>query len=84
MVSVGAFYSVGVCGALAGDVEQLQVTLGEGPSLDAVGLSAPVLVADLNNPDTRRWSVFVGAAARLGGAGGVRVAGEWPGSRWEC
>ena len=66
IVSAGAFYSVGVCGALVGEVEQLQFTLGEGPCLDAVSLSAPVLAADLNGPDTQRWPVFAGAAARLG------------------
>jgi hypothetical protein len=66
MVSGGAFYSVGVCGALIGDVEQLQFTLGEGPSLDAVSMTAPALAADLNGPDTQRWPVFAGAAVRLG------------------
>jgi hypothetical protein len=66
VVSGGAFFSVGVCGALIGEVEQLQFTLGEGPCLDAVSRSAPVLVADLTGPDTRRWPVFAGAVARLG------------------
>ena len=66
IVSAGAFYSVGVCGALAGEVEQLQVSLGEGPCLDAVDRSTPVLTADLNGSDTRRWPVFAGAAARWG------------------
>jgi ANTAR domain/GAF domain len=66
VVSRGAFFSVGVCGLLIGEVEQLQFTLGEGPCLDAASLSAPVLTADLNGPDTQRWPMFAEAAARLG------------------
>ena len=66
MVSRGAVFSVGVCGARVGEVERLQFTLGEGPCLDAVSLSTPVLAADLNDPDIKRWPVFAGAAARLG------------------
>jgi len=65
VVNGGAFYSVGVCGALIGDVEQLQFTLGEGPCLDAVSRSAPVMAVDLTGPDTQRWPMFAGAAARL-------------------
>ncbi len=66
VVSGGAFFSVGVCGALIGEVEQLQFTLGEGPCLDAVSLSAPVLAADLTGPDIQRWPVCAGAVVRLG------------------
>jgi hypothetical protein len=66
VVSKGAFFSVGVRGALISDVELLQFTLGEGPCLDAVTRSAPVLAADLNGPDTNRWPLFTEAAARLG------------------
>ncbi len=66
VVSGGEFFSVGVCSAVIGEVEELQFRLGEGPSLDAVSLSAPVLAADLNGPDTERWPVFAGAAVRLG------------------
>jgi hypothetical protein len=66
IVSGGAFFSVGVCDALTGEVEQLQFTFGEGPCLDAVSLSTPVLATDLNGPDAERWPVFAGAAVRLG------------------
>jgi len=66
VVNAGAFFSVGVCGAVIGEVEQLQFTLGEGPCLEAVSLSAPVLAADLNGPDTQRWPVFADAAVRMG------------------
>ncbi len=66
IVSAGEFFSVGVCGALTGDMEQLQFTLGEGPCLDAVSMSTPVLAADLNGPDGARWPAFAGAATRLG------------------
>ncbi len=64
LASGGAFYSVGLAGTGIGPVEELQFTLGEGPCLDAVSSSAPVLAADLN--DTHRWPAFAGAVAGLG------------------
>jgi len=64
LASGGAFYSVGLAGTGIGPVEELQFTLGEGPCLDSVSSSAPVLVADLH--DTHRWPAFAGAVAGLG------------------
>jgi len=64
LLSGGALYSVGLSGSGISAVDELQFTLGEGPCLDAVDSSAPVLVADLTVTD--RWPFFAVAAARLG------------------
>jgi hypothetical protein len=64
ITSGGAFYSVGVAGTGIQAVDDLQSTLREGPCLDAVSSSAPMLAADLNN--TRRWPAFAAAAVRSG------------------
>jgi hypothetical protein len=50
-------------------IEDLQITLGEGPCIDTIRTSAPVLVADLHDLDdvaTWRWPTFMGAAADAG------------------
>jgi hypothetical protein len=50
-------------------IEDLQITLGEGPCIDAVRTGAPVLVADLHDHDdvaTWRWPTFMTAAADAG------------------
>lgn len=55
---------------LAARIEELQVTLGEGPCVDAVSSGGPVLVPDLDEPDNvavGRWPAF------MEGAGGVGV-----------
>jgi len=42
---------------------ELQLTLGEGPSLDASGSGGPVLASDLGEGEAgRRWPVFAAAA----------------------
>jgi hypothetical protein len=64
LASGGAFYSIGLAGTGIPGVQELQFTLGEGPCLDAVSGSAPVLAADLN--ETHRWPTFAGAAFRSG------------------
>jgi hypothetical protein len=46
-------------------LEDLQLTVGEGPSVDAYNSSGPVLVADLTT-EYRRWPVFVPGAIALG------------------
>lgn len=67
IVSTGAeFRSLGVGGAGTSELDELQFTLGEGPVLEAVHSSAPVLTADLNGPDGSRWPAFAGAATRMG------------------
>ncbi|MGH3158204.1 MAG: ANTAR domain-containing protein [Streptosporangiaceae bacterium] len=48
---------------------ELQLTLGEGPSLDASGSGGVVLSSDLNAGDAaRRWPVFAPAARQAGAA----------------
>jgi hypothetical protein len=51
---------------LAGEMEELTLTLGEGPGVDAL-TSGPALVADLSTPDcVARWPVFAPAAVHAG------------------
>ncbi|MET9506027.1 GAF and ANTAR domain-containing protein [Streptomyces sp. NPDC006622] len=46
---------------------EIQYTLGEGPSAEAVRLRAPVFAPDLRSgPDVRRWPLFCDQAARTG------------------
>jgi hypothetical protein len=50
-------------------IEELQFLLGEGPCVDAVVSSEPVLVPDLDNPDdiaVERWPAFMAGAAEAG------------------
>lgn len=52
---------------VAARIEDLQLTLGEGPCVDAVTGGGPVLVPDLDAPDgvtVARWPAFLEAAAR--------------------
>ncbi|MGH9069001.1 MAG: GAF domain-containing protein, partial [Acidimicrobiales bacterium] len=70
-------------GRLAGDsagsdrffeeIEELYLTLGEGPGVAALRLGRPVLVPDLAGAD-RRWMWF----ARVAGRRGVRAAFSFP------
>jgi hypothetical protein len=51
---------------VAAEVEELTLTLGEGPGVDAF-TGGPELVADLNTPDClTRWPVFAPAAVHAG------------------
>jgi ANTAR domain len=51
---------------LASDLEELTLTLGEGPCVDA-NIGSPALVADLTAPEClARWPVFAPAAAQAG------------------
>lgn len=50
-------------------IEELQLTLGEGPCVDAVDGGVPVLVPDLSDPDdvaVDRWPAFMESAASMG------------------
>ena len=48
---------------------ELQLTLGEGPSLDAVASGGPVLASDLADLESgRRWPTFAPAALKAGAA----------------
>ena len=50
-------------------VEELQVTLGEGPCVDAYASRAPVLTPDLRGQQAlRRWPAFAPAAKEVGAA----------------
>jgi hypothetical protein len=50
-------------------LSELQLTLGEGPSLDAAASGGPVLASDLAAGESgRRWPVFAPAACRAGAA----------------
>lgn len=49
-------------GEVGGMMEDLQYTLGEGPSLDADRLGRPVLEPDLAEPVAPRWPAFAGSA----------------------
>lgn len=55
------------CGAIAGELEELQFTLGEGPCVDAAAGRGPVLVPDLADASARgRWPAFAPAAVDHG------------------
>ena len=79
--------------AVAGRIEELQYTLGEGPGPDAHQAGRPVSEPDLANPSRVRWPMLgpgaggAGAAAlfsfplRLGGVrlGALTLYQPWPG-----
>ncbi len=50
---------------VASGVEWAQVTLGEGPGVDAIGIGGPVMVPDLSEPDGR-WPIFLSEIAGWG------------------
>lgn len=47
-------------------IQELQLSLGEGPCVDAWALPRPVLEPDLANPTTIRWPAFAHAAVEAG------------------
>ena len=73
-----AMSAIGACLSMTGEpvhatdprsaeLEELQLTLGEGPCRDAADSDVPVLVADLASERARRlWPVFAPAAAERG------------------
>ncbi len=68
---------------VVGELDELQVALGEGPSCDALAFGAPVLESDLAGVAAgSRWPAFASAGAELGvrgvfafpvGAGAARL-----------
>ena len=58
--------TVGASGELGRRLDELQFTFGEGPCLDVMQTSRPVLVADLGDPEERRWPAFSGAVLESG------------------
>jgi hypothetical protein len=58
-----------VTDAVSEQLAELQLTLGEGPSLDAYASGGPVLASDLGASETAgRWPVFARAALQAGAA----------------
>jgi len=58
-----------VTDAVSERLAELQLTLGEGPGLDAVESGGPVLASDLDQRDAaRRWPVYAPAARQAGAA----------------
>lgn len=55
--------------SVAGEIERLQLTLGEGPCIEASATGAPVLVTDLTDSrddESSRWPIFRNEALRIG------------------
>ncbi|MGW7516992.1 ANTAR domain-containing protein [Streptomyces sp. NPDC054796] len=52
---------------ISGELEELQLTLGEGPCVDAITTGLPVLTGDLSAPEPHeRWPAFAPAAHAAG------------------
>ncbi|MEV6970354.1 GAF and ANTAR domain-containing protein [Hamadaea sp. NPDC051192] len=49
-----------------GRLEELQLTLGEGPCVEAYGLQRPVLVPDISDRTMTQWPVYAEAVHSLG------------------
>lgn len=64
----------GSSGELSRRLDELQFTFGEGPCLEAVELTRPVLVTDFQDPEEQRWPAFGSAALGCG----VRAAFALP------
>jgi len=58
--------AVGVSDDVAGLIEELQYTLGEGPCVDAYHQDFPIMEPDLAVPDEVRWTAFTPPAVRAG------------------
>ena len=58
--------TLGASSPLSRRLDALQFTAGEGPCLDAVASGQPVLAADLDDRDERRWPAFTGAVLDAG------------------
>ncbi len=52
---------------ISSGLEELQLTVGEGPCLDAFSSGGPVLIAELE-AETARWPAFTAGAIELGAA----------------
>jgi len=53
-------------GAVSALIDELQFSLGEGPSIDAYRFDRPVLEPDLAHPVELRWPAFTGPAVDAG------------------
>lgn len=66
VLSAGRRETVHASGRIAADMEELTLTFGEGPGVDA-SVAGPFLVADLKAADCQaRWPVFAPAAVAAG------------------
>ncbi len=62
-----AAQTIGTHGDHARDLEELQATTGDGPSIEALAGGLPVIIDDLSRAEHRtRWPLFVAAAAETG------------------
>jgi hypothetical protein len=67
MVSPAVREIVSVTDAVAEDIEQFQLTFGQGPCVDSLTQGGPVLAVDLHSPEyLARWPVFAPAAVDAG------------------
>ena len=67
MVSTTVRDTVHATDPVAGDLEEWQLTFGQGPCVDAFNDGGPVLVVDLGSPDySARWPAFTPAALDSG------------------
>src|ERR1700728_5487384 len=63
-----------VTDAVSEQLAELQLTLGEGPTLDASAFGGPALASDLGERESgRRWPAFAPAAWQAGAAAVVAV-----------
>lgn len=76
--------TVGSSSAHAKVYDELQFTIGEGPCIESVARRAPVLVADLADPEDQRWPIYGPAMLELEIRGvfamPLLVAGEYIGA----
>jgi GAF domain-containing protein len=61
-----AWGTFGASGEVSRRLDEFQFTFGEGPCLDAVAQSKPVMVPDLAHPADSRWPAFMSAVLGMG------------------
>jgi len=66
MVDGGSREGVGSSGSSAASIVELEVTVGEGPGLDAFMTGKPVLVADIEGEERSFWPAYADGIAKLG------------------
>ena len=66
MVDGGDREGVGSSGTSAASLVELEITVGEGPGLDAFNSGRPVLVADIEGEDRSNWPAFSDGIGALG------------------
>jgi hypothetical protein len=66
--AAGAAHLMCVTDEVGEQLAELQMTLGEGPSLDVLTSGAPVLISDLDEDAARRWPGFTPQACQASAA----------------